>query len=215
MPKIRRATTRRRHPSRAGTVTLGTRRAHGQKAATQGGSVCPYTTRTSRTLPGRMQMQVCSSSFFFGFPPSPRRHQAPLYIYPRANPFACPVHYFSLTRLTYSPIPQELANRKLSWFHKRNFTLHLVNNGPSTPAQFPENAFASGTLVAGDYPPATTVVGNAAWIMCAVSLRGQERFKWTVNADGSRRHNGYCWDGQSQTAAWGGAGNFQRLRYFS
>ncbi|KAI6080959.1 hypothetical protein F4821DRAFT_265394 [Hypoxylon rubiginosum] len=117
--------------------------------------------------------------------------------------------------LTYSPIPQELANRKLSWFHKRNFTLHLVNNGPSTPAQFPENAFASGTLVAGDYPPATTVVGNAAWIMCAVSLRGQERFKWTVNADGSRRHNGYCWDGQSQTAAWGGAGNFQRLRYFS
>ncbi|KAI0439807.1 hypothetical protein F4803DRAFT_568057 [Xylaria telfairii] len=110
----------------------------------------------------------------------------------------------------------EQADRKLSWFHKRNFTLHLVTNDGTGAATFPNGDFSSGSLFPGDAgTPVVNTVNDAAWIMCAVSLRGQERYKWSVNKDGSTTHNGYCWDGNGQTAAWNGVANFQRLKYFS
>ena len=44
--------------------------------------------------------------------------------------------------------------------------------------------------------------------MCAVSLRGQDRFKFKNN------YNGYCWDGQTTKIAIASSGlNFQRLVY--
>ncbi|KAK5634173.1 hypothetical protein RRF57_009887 [Xylaria bambusicola] len=72
---------------------------------------------------------------------------------------------------------QEQADRKLSWFHKRNFTLHFVSNDGTQPATFSEGNFFSGSIFAGDGGvPVVNTVNNAAWTMCAVNLRGQERW---------------------------------------
>ncbi|KAI0197886.1 hypothetical protein F4808DRAFT_473454 [Astrocystis sublimbata] len=110
----------------------------------------------------------------------------------------------------------EQPDRSLSWFHKRNFTLHLISNAVGQPASFPSNDFSAGTLFPGRAgTPFTTTVNDAAWILCAINLRGQERFRWGTNQDGSTQHNGYCWDGRTTTAAWTNGGNFQRLSYFS
>jgi hypothetical protein len=78
-------------------------------------------------------------------------------------------------------------------FHKRNFTLYLVNNGLGGTSSFPGNDFQSGQL---GQSGGNKVVGDAAWIMCAVSLRGQARYKFTGNI------NGYCWDGQTKKKVW-------------
>jgi hypothetical protein len=101
-----------------------------------------------------------------------------------------------------------IGNDRMDWYHKRNFTLFLVNNVPGGQANFPGNAFSSGEVGIGSKkPPITTVVTDAAWIMCAVSLRGQARFKF------DSRFNGYCWDGTTTTRAAGG--NYQRLQYYA
>jgi hypothetical protein len=101
-------------------------------------------------------------------------------------------------------------NNRVDWYHKRNFTLFLVNNAPGAQSDFPGNAFSSGENGVGSKKPiATTVVTDAAWIMCAVSLRGQARYKFASN----QRSNGYCWDGTSRTMT--AVGYFQRLEYFA
>jgi hypothetical protein len=93
------------------------------------------------------------------------------------------------------------------WKHKRNFTLFLVNNVPGGQADFPGNAFSASNIIPGtNNVPVTTVITDAAWIMCAVSLRGQARYKF------KGQHNGYCWDGTTRVPA--GGGHFQRLQYF-
>jgi hypothetical protein len=97
----------------------------------------------------------------------------------------------------------------LDWYHKRNFTLFLVNNAPGAQADFPGNVFSSANIIPGTRKrPVTTVITDAAWIMCAVSLRGQARYKF----EPGQRFNGYCWDGSSRKAFAGG--HFQRLLYF-
>lgn len=88
----------------------------------------------------------------------------------------------------------EKDDRSLSWYHRRNFTLFLVNNRLNGPFSFPGNAFTAGRIN-GD-GAAVTTVNNAAWIMCAVSLRGQARFRFL------RDYNGWCWDGVSRSQAW-------------
>jgi hypothetical protein len=94
------------------------------------------------------------------------------------------------------------------WYHKRNFTLFLVNNAPGAQADFPGNAFSASNIIDGTKNrPVTTTITEAAWIMCAVSLRGQTRFKF------NSRFNGYCWDGTTTAPAAGG--NYQRLQYYA
>jgi len=125
------------------------------------------------------------------------------------------------TRLT--PRPQEKHDRSLSWYHKRNFTLYLQNNPTlgGQPALFAGSQFTSGAIFAKknkdavDRDPATTIVSNAAWIICAVSLRGQERYRWRRNNDGSLAHNGWCWDGQTMLTVWRAIGTRQTLQYYS
>lgn len=95
------------------------------------------------------------------------------------------------------------GERKLSWYHKRNYTLHLVSNPLIGPAHFPPDGFSRGTISTeqtGDHHPGTDTVSNAAWIMCAVNLQGQARYKF------SGQFNAYCWDGQytRQAIAAGG-----------
>jgi hypothetical protein len=103
---------------------------------------------------------------------------------------------------------QQQDNDRLDMYHKRNFTLFLVNNDNTGQASFPGNDFSSGELGKGRVRPATSTVSNAnaGWIICAVSLRGQARFKFTGSV------NGYCWDGATFTSA--GGGHFQRLKYW-
>jgi hypothetical protein len=112
----------------------------------------------------------------------------------------------------------EKADRSLSWYHKRNLTLYLVNNRQNGPYYFPGNAFSQGTInpQSGGLAPATTVVTNPSWIMCTVSLRGQARYRF------NRDYNGWCWDGATTTATWafanpanGGGVPTMRLRYFT
>lgn len=96
------------------------------------------------------------------------------------------------------------GDRTIDFYHKRNFTLHLVNNVVGTAADFAGSGFQSGTLPNKD---PTETVTEAAWIMCAVSLRGQKRYKF------SGKINGYCWDGK--TTSWVINGHFERLTLFS
>ncbi len=101
--------------------------------------------------------------------------------------------------------------------HKRNFTLHLVSNPRVGPATFPDNQFQSGSLFttgSNNRAPDVNTVNHAAWIICAVSTRGQDRFRY-ARTGGVLRHNGYCWDGVSETTAWNGVGNYQIMQYFS
>jgi hypothetical protein len=73
----------------------------------------------------------------------------------------------------------------------------LVNNNLGGPSSFPGNDFQSGKLIgSSSNKPQTETVGDAAWIMCAVSLRGQSRYKFSGNI------NGYCWDGQTKKKVW-------------
>lgn len=110
-------------------------------------------------------------------------------------------------RQRYTRYPQDMPlkinsvhkdDHSLSWYHKRNFTLYLVNNRINGPYYFPGNSFTQGTInTKGDgTAPAVNTVNNAAWIMCAVSLRGQSRFRFT------RGYNGWCWDGTSTEQTW-------------
>lgn len=46
--------------------------------------------------------------------------------------------------------------------------------------------------------PPTLAISGTTWIMCAVSLRGQDRFKF-------RGYNAYCWDGRTVSSALEGA----------
>jgi hypothetical protein len=99
---------------------------------------------------------------------------------------------------------ENTANDHIDWYHKRNFTLVLVN------AQAGQTAFGGETFSTGQrIDTATTPITSAAWIMCAVSLRGQARYKF------SGRFNGYCWDGTSTTPALSRSTlAFQRLKYW-
>jgi hypothetical protein len=75
--------------------------------------------------------------------------------------------------------------------------LFLVNNGLGGTSSFPGNDFQSGEIIGSNSnKPTTDVVGDAAWIMCAISLRGQARYKFTGQI------NGYCWDGQTKKKIW-------------
>lgn len=98
------------------------------------------------------------------------------------------------------------GNDHEDWYHKRNFTLFLVNANANN-VNLPGSNFASGSIDKSAKPATTTVTGTA-WIMCAVSLRGQQRFKFRKGVN----INGYCWDGVSRKAAAGG--HFQRHIYF-
>lgn len=100
---------------------------------------------------------------------------------------------------------QNSADDHLDWYHKRNFTLFLVNANANT-VNLPGSNFNAGTITGTN--PATTVVTGSAWIICAVSLRGQKRFQFKKGTG----INGYCWDGQSTYAEL--QGHFQRARYF-
>ena len=64
----------------------------------------------------------------------------------------------------------------------------------------------NGDINKGGKTPASDTVCDAAWIICAVSLRGQQRFKFAGNI------NGYCWDGTSTTPITNTP--FRRLTYF-
>jgi hypothetical protein len=98
------------------------------------------------------------------------------------------------------------ADDHRDWYHKRNFTLILVNANANN-VNFPGSNFASGSIPNPKSPqPVTTIISGSTWIMCAVSVRGQQRFKFRGNI------NGYCWDGQSTSSA--ASGHFTRQRYF-
>lgn len=122
--------------------------------------------------------------------------------------------------LTDQPVPlsgqdaDEKADRSLSWYHKRNFTMYLVNNDGHIAAAFPGHTSATGTLVSNTGAQNTNL-NDATWIICAISLRGQQRYRWGPNKDGSVKHNGYCWDGVTTRPVWGGVGNFVVIWYFS
>jgi hypothetical protein len=114
---------------------------------------------------------------------------------------------------------QEKANRRLSWYHKRNFTLHLVDNAVGGQVNFPDNQFQTGSLFTtgkGRVPAGGGTLTDGAFVICAISLRGQDRFRFSSNKGGAKTHNGYCWDGVSTTVAWEEAGqSVIRLQYFS
>ena len=78
-----------------------------------------------------------------------------------------------------------------------------MNNAPGQQSDFPGNQFSSGEIVTKNPKLA---IGDAAWIICAVSLRGQKRYKFKVN------YNGYCWDGVTTKAD--AEGHFYRLVYW-
>lgn len=51
-------------------------------------------------------------------------------------------------------------------------------------------------------------IEKAVWIVCAVSLRGQARYRFDGN------YNGYCWDGSTKTLASAKLGlSWMRLEY--
>jgi hypothetical protein len=72
----------------------------------------------------------------------------------------------------------EKADQSLSWYHKRNLTLYLVNNRQES-YYFPGNAVLQGSInpQSSGLAPATTVVTNPSWIIRAVNLRGQARYR--------------------------------------
>ncbi|KAJ2980520.1 hypothetical protein NUW58_g6925 [Xylaria curta] len=110
---------------------------------------------------------------------------------------------------TFGQNADDQANLKLSWFHKRNYTLQLVTPDAGGAVTFPVTGYTSGVL-----NNKGTSLNSAAWIVCAISLRGQERFRFRANAQGVRQ-NGYCWDGSSWTLAWKWEENVERIKYFS
>jgi hypothetical protein len=95
---------------------------------------------------------------------------------------------------------QEQNNDCVDWYHKRNLTLFFVNNEISRKASFPGNDFSNGEfgMARGGVRPVTNTITNAAWIVCAVSLRGQARYEF------ARAYNGYCWDGMTLSPTTGG-----------
>ncbi|KAF9696815.1 hypothetical protein EKO04_005158, partial [Ascochyta lentis] len=97
------------------------------------------------------------------------------------------------------------ADDHKDWYRKRNFTLIFVNAN-ANKVNFPGSNFASDSVDKSS-EPATTTVSGSAWMMCAVSLRGQQCFQFKKGANVDR----YCWDGQTTSAAAGG--QFQRQEY--
>lgn len=99
---------------------------------------------------------------------------------------------------------QEREIKKLSFYHKRNFTLHLA---------YPEEGGQQvvlpgvGSLTAQLFDPSdrnkprpVNYVTNAQErIICGVNTMGQDRFRINPSA-----MNGYCWDGVSRRPAWRG-----------
>ncbi|KAF2489708.1 hypothetical protein BU16DRAFT_566807 [Lophium mytilinum] len=109
-----------------------------------------------------------------------------------------------------------IADRSLSWYHKRNFTLCLKNNKLSGTSSFAETTFPTGTLFPGSAgSSATTVIGNTPWIICAVNLRGQDRYRWARRKSGNLAHNGYCWDDTTMKPVRKGVGRQVSVRHFS
>ncbi|KAJ3495219.1 hypothetical protein NLG97_g3552 [Lecanicillium saksenae] len=91
---------------------------------------------------------------------------------------------------------------RLSYYHKRNFTVVLTNPDPdnSPETAWPDGNFKKGTIVGGSDKgglPSTTKVDNAAYVLCAINTQGQQRYKFTS-------FNAYCWDGTSYKEAAGG-----------
>lgn len=109
------------------------------------------------------------------------------------------------------------------WHHKRNFTVKLAYTQHAQQASqaFPPQDYTAGRISNPSNNrnprPATTTVGSAAWILCAVNTQGQQRYTYG-------NFNGWCWDGQSYRDMWNrttyagvlnGLAPVQQLSYFA
>jgi hypothetical protein len=93
------------------------------------------------------------------------------------------------------------------WFHKRNVLVKLAytdqasgippNNPPNQA--FPPQDFQAGRInnpsSASRPRPVTYTVGSAEWIICALNIMGQQRYRY-------ESYNGWCWDGASWRDIW-------------
>lgn len=108
--------------------------------------------------------------------------------------------------------PQDRREEYLSYYHKRNFTVHLAI--PSTPNANSISLPGVGGVGADlrdatdrNAPkPVNRRITDPTNIICAVNTMGQQRYRLSS-------YNGWCWDGVTTRPQWKGL--IQQIYYYA